>query len=134
VQGRQSAARRQRQDEAGCAQQRVDPRARVGQRVVLVNQPAGITEQQREQERRPPEQEQEKGGQPRAYGADPVGNGPGLTGIGEAGIPRVVADECEEQQQRERAERPERALTQTARDRGRQLRRGLRTAGRGVVG
>jgi len=134
VQRCQPAARRQRQHEPGGPQQGIDPRARVGQRVVFVNQPAGVPQQQREQVCRSAEQEQEEARQPRTDGADPVGDGPRLTGVGETRIRVVETRECEEQQYSERAERPERALTQAAGNCGRQLRLGLRTAVRALAG
>jgi serine acetyltransferase len=56
MQGRETAAREQRQDESRGTQQRVDPRARIGQRLFLVHQPARIGQHDGKQIGGPPEQ------------------------------------------------------------------------------
>ena len=52
MQRREAAAREQGQHEPGRAQQRVEARARVGQRLILVHQPAGVGQHERETGRR----------------------------------------------------------------------------------
>ena len=57
VQGRQSAARDEREHEPGRAQQAVRPRAHIRQGLFLVHEPARVREHYREQVRRPAEHE-----------------------------------------------------------------------------
>ena len=69
VQRRQTATRDQGQDESRGAQQGIDARARIGERLFLVHQPARVNQHQGKEVRRTAEQEQKKSRQPRAHRA-----------------------------------------------------------------
>ena len=78
-----------------------------GMACFLVDQPAGVRQHHGKQIRRAAEQEQKESGEPRADGTDPVEHREsGLAGIRKARILRVVGEQRQQQNQRERAQHP----------------------------
>ena len=88
----------------------------VRQRLIGVHQPTRIRQHHGKQVGRPAEQKQEKAGKPGAHRTDPIAHRTGLAGVRKAGIPRMIGQKREQQQQRERAQNPKRTLAQRPRD------------------
>ena len=114
VQRGEPAAAGEREEEAESAQRRRAPIDRLQALAVAEQVPAGEAEHDREQEGGPAEEQEEQVGEVRAERPDQVGDGAWLPGRGERRVGPVVADQRDEQDQRQRAEDPERTLAQSA--------------------
>ena len=116
MQGGKAAASGEREHEAGAAQAERAAVDRLAAGPLAVQRPAGEAEHQREEERRAAEQHEEQVGEPRPERPDQVHDRPLLPGRGERRVVRVVGDQRDEQDQRQRAEHPQCALAQAACD------------------